>query len=96
MKSISVIILLAVSLSVMPQTVVVHPYAGAEASILVLNVCNGSGADILSSTDMPFVYECPCKLVPSGFAGFHNIANPVFNRFLVAFQKERPPKESNL
>jgi hypothetical protein len=92
MRLISVIILIALSLSVMPQTVVVHPHAGTETSISVLNVCNGSGTGVLSSTDMPFVYECPCKLVPSSFAGFHDIANPVFNRFLVAFQKEHPPK----
>jgi len=79
-------------MSVIPQTVVVHPYAGTETSISVLNVCNVSGTGVLSSTDMPFVYECPCRLVPSSFAGSHDIPNPVFNRFLVAFQKERPPK----
>ncbi len=92
MKTISVIILLALSLSVIPQVVVIHPYAGTETSLSVLNVCNGSGTGVLSSTEMPFVYECPCKLVPLSFAGFHDISDTVFNRFLVAFQKERPPK----
>jgi hypothetical protein len=92
MKTISVIILIALSLSVIPQTVVVHPYTGTETSISVLDVCNDSGTGVLSSPDMPFVYECPCKLVSSSFAGTHDIANPVFNLFLVAFQKERPPK----
>lgn len=92
MKTISVIILIALSLSTIPQTVVVHPYVGTEPSISVLNVCNNYGTGVLSSLDMPFINGCPCKLVPSGFAGFHDIANPVFNLFLVAFQKERPPK----
>lgn len=92
MKLISIIVLIALSLSVIPQTVVVHPYAGTETSISVLNVCDGSGTGVLSNSDMPFVYECPFKLVTSGIIGFHDIANPVFNPFLAASQKEHPPK----
>lgn len=92
MRLISIIILVVLSLSVIPQTVVVHPYASTETSISVLNVCNGSGTGVLSSPDMPFVYECPCKLVQSSFIGFHDIPNPVFNTSLVIFQKEYPPE----
>jgi len=92
MKTISVIILLALSLSVTPQAIVINPYAGAEASLLTLNVCDNSGSGVLSNPDMPFVYECPCKLVPSGFIGFNDIPNPTFNPFLAALPKEHPPK----
>ena len=79
-------------MAVLPQAVVMHPYTGTEASFLTLNVCDGSGTGVLSNPDMPFVYECPCKLVTLGFIGFHDIANPVFNPFLAASQKEHPPK----
>jgi len=68
-----------------------HP-GNKTASILTLDVCDGSGSALSARADIPCVLECPCalSLIESSFK--YVAANSVFTPFLIAFQQERPPK----
>jgi len=62
------------------------------AMILTLDVCGSSGPPLSAHQDIPSLYECPCKIAPSEFAGFRYISKPVFSPLLIPSQEELPPK----
>ncbi|MDP3112032.1 MAG: hypothetical protein Q8M71_08020 [Thermodesulfovibrionales bacterium] len=94
MKFGSILVLFAIIISIMfPLNFAVSPVTDkSKTVILTLNVCDKSGHSLFSGTDMPLIYECPCKPVPLEFSGFHRISNPAFSSSLISFQKERPPR----
>jgi len=94
MRKISVLVLCALVLSLIAP---VHVVTAAvlhndNTVILTLDVCGNSGPSLSAGQDIPAMYECPCKLVPSEFAGFHSILKPFFSLLLIPSQAERPPK----
>lgn len=92
MKFISVIVMLAVSLSMIP---VVNAYPHPETakpSIIELDVCNSSGSAIQISLDMPFICERLCTHVPIKFIGLHETPSSALEPLLIAFREDRPPE----
>jgi len=57
-----------------------------------LDVCHASISAVSVNSPMPVIHECPCKTIPLGFAYFYDSFDPTFNSFLIAFQKDRPPR----
>ncbi|MEW6738855.1 MAG: hypothetical protein AB1325_02975 [Nitrospirota bacterium] len=91
-KSILVLIAIIVSIASPFHPAVSYASDSNGTKIFTLDVCNASSPSLSVNADMPFVYECPCKHISLGFASFYEGLNPVFNTFLVVFQKEYPPE----
>ena len=93
MRKMSVLVLCAL---IIPLLAPVHVSTASSQSdktvIFTLDVCGSPGSSLSAHQDMPSLYECPCKINPSGFIGFQNISKSVFSFLLIPSQKERPPK----
>ncbi|MBI4686855.1 MAG: hypothetical protein HY756_03620 [Nitrospirae bacterium] len=92
MKLVSIIILIALGLSIMPLTSI-QPYQDNDTlSILTLNVCKNSESGSLTSMDMPFISESLCSHTLSILIKFIEPSNTSVNLPLVATRLELPPK----
>ncbi len=60
--------------------------------IITLDVCRTTTPSLSVNAELPVIYESTCRLVHSEFAGFYDGSNPTFNPFLIAFQKDHPPR----
>jgi hypothetical protein len=93
MKTGSILVLFALVISVMiPNITITYAATDNQTMILTLDVCSPSGSAAASNADMPSLHECMCSLAPLTSTSFHIALNPVFNSFLIAFQKEYPPE----
>ena len=93
MKTGSMLVLLALVISVIiPNITIIGAATNNQPMILTLDVCSPSGSAATANADMPSLHECMCSLAPSASTSFHIALNPVFNSFIIAFQKDRPPR----
>lgn len=94
MKIAGVLLLFAVSLSIMPplHSVGSPSPEGDKALIFTLDVCSKSGQAVSSNTDMPSISETPGICSSPAFAGFHKVCNPSFIPSLISSKKGRPPR----
>jgi len=94
MRKISVLVLCALIISLATPVfgVTSDVSSGGATMILTLDVCGSSGSFLSTIDDMPSICECPCKIVPLEFAGFHSILKPFFSLLLIPSQEELPPK----
>ena len=92
-KLVQIMILIVLCFSTLSPVTIVSPHIGTKIlSILTLDVCHISGDGIFINPDTPFIYECPFRYILLRFAGFYESLDSVFNTFLIAFQKEHPPR----
>ena len=87
-------VLFAIIISLATPLFAITSAVSSEGTIVVLtlDVCGSSGHTSSTNHDMPSVCECPCKIVPLEFAGFHSILKPFFSLLLIPSQEELPPK----
>ena len=93
MKTAGILILLALVIpSAIPHITISDAANNSQPSIFALDVCTPLNSAATSNADMPSIHECMCSLAPSASTSFYIALNPVFNPFIIAFQKDRPPR----
>ncbi len=91
MRLTSLILAIAIGLSVLAPAGVVYLHAGSvTVSIGTLDVCHHSSYGV--NPDTPYIYECACRLFPSQSAGIRDIFEAPCRPVLVSYQDERPPE----
>jgi hypothetical protein len=92
MRVLSVIVIFAVALSMVPLVYVSLASGSSTPCFVTLDVCHTSAAGLQTNVDTPFVCECPCKLVSlmSSFLG--ETSGPFAGYPLVVFEREKPPE----
>jgi hypothetical protein len=91
MRLTSIMIVIAIALSILSPPVVVSLQAGpASPSIQTLDVCHRTGMGI--HPDLPYIHECPCKPLSLRLAGVCAIYRTPCKPLLIIFQDERPPE----
>ena len=92
MKIKIVLILIALTVSIAsPLSINIAPSINGTY-LFSLDVCQASSPAASVNVNMRYIYECPCRHIILEFVGFHEVLNPSFNSFLVAFQEEHPPR----
>lgn len=93
MKTAAFLILAMLVLSMTSPLSLHVPFSSDHNSrILTLDICDASGSALSVNGGMPVIPECPCKLCPLEFNGFHWIADTLFTPFFIPFQQDRPPR----
>jgi hypothetical protein len=92
MKLQTIIVLLAIALSVVVPPVLPFIAHGGAASIGTLDVCHSAAPALSSNGEMPCVNECPCRILPSELTSVVGINNPSCKPIVIAFCDERPPE----
>jgi hypothetical protein len=93
MKAASILILFAFAITAMiPHVTISDAANNNQQSIFTLDVCSPLSSAATANADMPSLHECMCSLAPLTSTSFHIALNPVFNPYLIAFQKEYPPE----
>ena len=75
-----------------PGSLVPAASQAETAVIFTLDVCGSNGPFQSPGHEMPSLYECPCRLVPVAFSGFHRLSSPTSVLFLIPSPKEHPPQ----
>ena len=65
---------------------------GTTASLFTLDVCHASGSALSVQADIPFLYECPCKIFVSEDSRVYADSDNALSPFLLILKQERPPK----
>lgn len=91
-KALSIMILLALSFSLIPLTNVTPPADTSPPVIFTLDVCAAQSAGINAAADIPFVHECLCKFLELNAGGLALPSDYSFKPFLFASQAEHPPE----
>jgi len=92
MKIRSLLILIALAISVFsPFSISINPSDG-HSYIINLDVCHASGSAVSVSTDTPALQESLYNLCPPSLCDYTEIIGPLHRPSLVLFDIERPPK----
>lgn len=96
MKVVSLIILICMCLTGLSPVTGMHTSSGPHraASILTLDVCKTYGAASVQGPDMPLILEQPGTILTPGPASSYTYPYVSAEPFILAFNKERPPKFS--
>ncbi len=91
MRSVAIVILLALVCTALYPAPVVYPSAGdGTIAFRMLDVCHSSQGAI--HQDLPFILECSCAPCSLGLVGLHVVLSDPSSPLLFASQDERPPK----
>jgi hypothetical protein len=91
MRKVSIVVLLAVIISLIPPAGLCAYKENKTPSFAALNVCHINPAGNISN-DMPFIYESPYRHYKAGFAFIYEGRRLAFVTFLGPFRAERPPE----
>jgi hypothetical protein len=91
MRPVSVMLLIALALTVLSPAAVFHPCGGSgTAAIGTLDVCHTAAPVV--NPELPYISICPCTPLPLQLAGICEPNPLVLNLLVPAFQDEHPPK----
>ena len=91
MRPISVMILIALALTVLSPPAVIYACGGSgTATIGTLDVCHAAAPVV--NPELPYISMCPCTPLPLQFAAICKPHSLVFNLPVPTFQDEHPPK----
>lgn len=92
MRSVSLIVLLAVAFGVIVPPLI--PMAAHDESLMIgnIDVCNSAVPALSSNGEMTCMHECPCKEGPVPVIVNAEQIDQIFTHFLLPSQNERPPK----
>lgn len=92
MRSVSLIVLLAVAFGVIVPPLIPMAAHDEFPMIGTLDVCNSAVPALSSNGEMPCMNECPCKQGPAPVIVYAEKIDLLFTHFLLASQNELPPK----
>jgi len=93
MKTAGILILLALVIpSTIPHITISDAANNNQSSIFTVDVCSPLSSATTANADMPSIYECAYCISPLPLISSYTELNPLFNPFITAFQKDRPPK----
>jgi hypothetical protein len=88
----SVIVLAAITLSIIVPPSLPLAYRGGQAEIGTLDVCHSATPALSSNGDMPCAIECPCLPLPLALAENARVHNSSIQAFFLTRNQERPPE----
>ena len=94
MRPVNLILLIAIFVSIVTPFMPDISYSPDKGMSIMftLDVCHAASPSLSVNTEMPVIYECPCKHAPLAFMGFYETSNPIFNPFMISYPIEQPPK----
>jgi hypothetical protein len=92
MRWCAVIVLLAITLSIIVPPTLTPAGHGGQAVIGILDVCHTAIPALSSNGEMPCLNECSNSLLPLALQEVVPIVTLPEKPYFIAFQDERPPK----
>jgi len=94
MKLSAIIVLIALSLTVLAPPAFALAVQGDKAPVLgTLDICHSAAPALSSNGEMPCVHVNVSLPLPLALNKVTEIVNPPFHPFHIAFQEELPPKQ---
>ena len=92
MKARALVILFALTVSIVAPLSVAPSPAGGGTFLVTLDVCDAANPAVSANSTMPGIHESPCIIIPAVFVDFTRITSLMFHPLLIATQEEHPPK----